>query len=282
MTRRLLIIRPGAIGDFIVSLPALEFLRNSTPGYAEVWVPRPVVPLVRFADRVRAIADTGLDRALSFDPEPLLRELRSFDSIVSWYGSNSPEFRSLMLEAGLPVTFHPALPAATEPAIHATDFYLKQVGAPLGGAPKLFLQNEPNPKAAPFVAIHPFSGGRRKNWPLESFRELARKLDLPVCWAAGPEEELPEAARFDSLYDLAVWLREAKLYVGNDSGITHLAAAVGIPVVAIFQASDPRVWAPRGERVAIIGGNAGGPTDGDSVCVEDVALAARRLLSDRG
>ncbi|PYT14112.1 MAG: hypothetical protein DMG59_18225, partial [Acidobacteria bacterium] len=55
---RRLLIRPGAIGDCILSLPALEAARA---GYTEVWAPRPVLSLIRFADRTRAIADTGLD-----------------------------------------------------------------------------------------------------------------------------------------------------------------------------------------------------------------------------
>src|SRR5580698_5218274 len=79
---RRLTIRPGAIGDFIVSLPALECLQAD---YYEVWVTSANAPLVRFADRVRAIASTGLDLlAISGPPAPLLEELRGFDSIVSW------------------------------------------------------------------------------------------------------------------------------------------------------------------------------------------------------
>ena len=56
----------------------------------------------------------------------------------------------------------------------------------------------------------------------------------------------------DDLYQLACWLARARIYIGNDSGITHLAAAAGAPVVALFGPTDPRVWAPRGERVRIV------------------------------
>ena len=75
---------------------------------------------------------------------------------------------------------------------------------------------------------------------------------MPVHWCSGPEDPpLPEAVRFDNLYDLACWLARARLYVGNDSGITHLAAAVGTPVLALFGPSDPAVWAPRGPNVRV-------------------------------
>ncbi len=88
--------------------------------------------------------------------------------------------------------------------------------------------------------IHPFSGSARKNWPLERFRELAARLAMPVRWCAGPEEALNDAVRFENLYDLACWLSSARVYIGNDSGLTHLAAAVGVPVVAIFGPTDRR------------------------------------------
>jgi ADP-heptose:LPS heptosyltransferase len=55
----------------------------------------------------------------------------------------------------------------------------------------------------------------------------------------------------DDLYELARWLAQARLFVGNDSGITHLAAAVGTPVLALFGPTDPAVWAPRGPHVQV-------------------------------
>src|ERR1035438_8386563 len=118
---RRLLIRPGAIGDFILSLPALECLRCE---YLEVWSAKPVVPLVRFADGARSISSTGLDLlSITEPPARLIDELRSFDSIVSWYGANRPEFREAVAALGLPFTFLPALPRK-DSTKHATDFYL--------------------------------------------------------------------------------------------------------------------------------------------------------------
>jgi len=75
---------------------------------------------------------------------------------------------------------------------------------------------------------------------------------MPVCWCAGPDDPpLEGAVRIDDLYQLACWLAEAALYVGNDSGITHLAAAVETPVLALFGPTDPRIWGPRGAHVRI-------------------------------
>lgn len=219
-----------------MSLPALESLRTA---YTEVWVEGRNVPLIRFADRVRSIAFTGLD-LLELGVDDRVRcELARFDRIVSWYGSSREAFRDAV--AGLPFTFHRALPGAS--SLHACDFYLEQVGAPAGAVPVI---DTGVSTREPFLAIHPFSGSAVKNWPLESFRALARRSPLPVRFCAGPEEDLDEAVHFESLWDVACWLASATAYVGNDSGITHLAAAVGTPVLACFRSTDPRVWAPRG------------------------------------
>jgi hypothetical protein len=240
---RRLIIRPGAIGDLIVSLPALEHLRAD---FTEVWVAEANVPLVRFADRVRGIGSTGLNLLeLGQAPAPLFDSLASFDEIVSWYGTTRSEFRDAV--ASMPFRFHGALPS--RPDVHAVDYYLEQVGAPPGAVPRIAVEG----RRTDCVAIHPFSGSRRKNWPLERYRELAAHLGaFTIQWVAGPEEVLEGALRFDDLYELGCWLAGVRLYVGNDSGISHLAAAAGAPVVVLFGPTDPAVWGPRGAGVRIV------------------------------
>ncbi len=215
----------------------MEHLRAD---YTEVWVASQNVPLIRFADKVRGIVSTGLDLVgISESPMP---ELSSFDSIVSWYGTARADFRNAV--ADLPFVFHDALPKG---GLHAVDFYCQQVGARLGAVPRIRCRR----KKAGFVAIHPFSGSPRKNWPLDRFGALCRSLPRAVQFCAGPEEALENAVRISNLYDLACWLAEAEMYVGNDSGISHLAAAVGTPVYAIFGPTDPVVWTPRGRNVHV-------------------------------
>jgi ADP-heptose:LPS heptosyltransferase len=78
----------------------------------------------------------------------------------------------------------------------------------------------------------------------------------------------------DDLYELAGWLATARVYAGNDSGITHLAAAVGTPIVALFGPTDPRMWAPRGREVCVIAR----PAIAD-IQVDEVATAVLRYDS---
>jgi ADP-heptose:LPS heptosyltransferase len=105
-----------------------------------------------------------------------------------------------------------------------------------------------------FAAIHPFASGLKKQVPLAVFQTAAKRFEnrMPVQWLRGPEDDLPSGTFIPNLYDLACWLAGARVYVGNDSGITHLAAAVGTPVVALFPATDPATWTPRGPAVSAI------------------------------
>jgi hypothetical protein len=220
----------------------------------EVWTSARTVPLVRFTRNARSIVSTGLDLlAVTEPPAGLIANLRRFDSIVSWYGSNRPQFREAVVELGLPFTFLDALPAENA-RLHATDFYLEQVRGIVecdsDGIPRIDCAVE----RGDYAVIHPFSGSPRKNWPLERFQQLAQKLErlMPVKWCAGEDDPpLAGAVRIGDLYELACWLAQARVYIGNDSGITHLAAAVGTPVLALFGPTDPEVWAPRGLHVRV-------------------------------
>ncbi len=266
---RRLIIRPGAIGDCILCFPALQYLRTE---YTELWISSPVVPLVDFTDTVRPLASTGLDLVGVGDleiPAHLEQAIRSFDSIVSWYGANRPPFREALASFGVPCDFYTALPPADFSG-HVIDFFAQQVGAPLGLVPRVNIQTVASRDS---VVIHPFSGSARKNWPLSSYVELAKLLPLKVEWTCGPEEQLPGAMRFGNLAELAAWLARARLYIGNDSGITHLAAAVGGPTIAIFGPSSPDMWAPRGKNVVVLHSK---PLD--ALSVREVVDVANRLL----
>jgi ADP-heptose:LPS heptosyltransferase len=113
-----------------------------------------------------------------------------------------------------------------------------------------------------FLAVHPGSGSPRKNWPAERFAALARQERAPWLLVHGPADDAAAAvlagvpgavlARDLPLRTLAGVLARAGAYVGNDSGITHLAAAAGAPTVALFGATDPGTWAPIGPRVRVV------------------------------
>jgi ADP-heptose:LPS heptosyltransferase len=121
------------------------------------------------------------------------------------------------------------------------------------------------------VAIHPGSGSPAKNWPAERFaevvRHLHRSLGVRVLLVQGPADahvvsDVEQALGEEDctvlgglpVASLAAVLSRCQAYLGNDSGISHLAAAVGAPTVAIFGPTDPEVWAPRGSCVRVLSG----------------------------
>jgi ADP-heptose:LPS heptosyltransferase len=115
-----------------------------------------------------------------------------------------------------------------------------------------------------FLALHPGSGSPRKNWPAERFLALAQiaSPDRPWLLVAGPADDAavdllasdPRAvvASGQPARGLGALLARAEAYVGNDSGVSHLAAAFGAPTLALFGPTDPSVWSPVGSRVTVL------------------------------
>lgn len=271
---RRLLIRPGAIGDCLCWLPTLAAFAGDE---CEVWASTAVLPLMGLAQCSRSLASSGFS-LLSIPglavPERTIEALSDFDEILSWSGGNQPELQAACQRLGLPITFFQALPhpSSTE---HVSDYFLRQTQGwhglteeperslePGGRRPLLpFLQDGPPVAQAlrPRVAVHPYSGSPAKNWPIERFRDLAASLTAiaDVQWCASPEDPLPgdlaqSAWRFDDLRRLALALDGVSLFIGNDSGITHLAAMLGIPCVVFFGPMNPAVWLPRGASVSVV------------------------------
>lgn len=111
------------------------------------------------------------------------------------------------------------------------------------------------------IAICPGSGSWVKNWPFENFKICASELrnsGYSILWVAGPAEEGLSFPQEDIVFKnpdlsfLSALFSMCRGYIGNDSGITHLAAFSGCPVIALFGPSDPVIWTPRGKRVIVL------------------------------
>jgi ADP-heptose:LPS heptosyltransferase len=172
---------------------------------------------------------------------------------------------------GMPRVLHQ--PPFPSDRLHVVDYHLSLVGgaqlAPGDRYPWIDVSGKGSPagrlptgvEPRNLAVMQPGSGSRVKNWPVERFAELSEAIQrrgMAVLWVVGEAEEdmtLPLSARVmrsPTLTELASLLSACRLYVGNDSGITHLAAACGCPVVALFGPSDPRVWAPLCANVRIV------------------------------
>ncbi len=287
-TPRLLVLRGGALGDFILTLPALQALRRRWPGVFVEWLGRPRVAvlgtIVGLIQRLRDLESASM--AAWFQPHgdwpAAEREyLAGFDLVLSYQHDPDGAFREALRRNGARalLTGSPRVAGG-----HAVDHFLAPLAAlgvdTAGGrAPRL---EWPAARRAggrrrlealglrgPVIGLHPGSGSPRKNWPVERFAALAAALEWaglgrPLFLAgeadAGIVRALERLApgtpmlRDAPLPEVADVLSACRAYVGNDSGITHLAAALGRPVVALFGPTDPRVWAPRGAGVRVLGG----------------------------
>lgn len=258
---RTLIVHTGGIGDFLLALPSVEALGEAGP-----------VTLLGRKERVELAVAGGLAAAAHDLDEvdfhtvfgsPSSRFslfMHGFDRVVVWIKDDG-RIREMFEHMGVnDVRVFPGLPPENW-SRHASEYYLECLGLPSRSASRLAIT--PSSERLD-VVIHPGSGSPMKNWPFEHFEVLATvltRVGREVTWCLGPAERerglmleghvLPEM----SLAELAGRLAAARLYLGNDSGITHLAAAVGCPTIAVFGPTDPRVWAPRGDYVRILRGN---------------------------
>jgi heptosyltransferase III len=226
---RILVIRACAIGDFVLNLPALQALHRARGDVQFTFVGYPpTLELARDFVPVEAI--------YSIEREPWSRlfygsiaEL-SFDSAVIWM--KDPVVAENLLRSGVPDVYR-ADPFPRHG--HAATHLLRTLGLAEPPLPDLW-----HPESTDMV-IHPSSGSPKKNWPY--FDELIARLG-ESCFS------LTEG-RF-RLTEVSQRLRYCRGYIGNDSGITHLAAYLGVPTIALFGPTNPRTWGPIGRRTRII------------------------------
>jgi ADP-heptose:LPS heptosyltransferase len=287
---RCLVVHPGSLGDVLLAGPALAHLR-ALGLRTTLAVTSRLVPLFagsRLVDDALDLETLALHRLFV---EPLvpnaLAPVQAFDAIVCWLGAGDAAFRTNLSRLGRPVVIARAQPLPGA-GLHVSR-HLVATLEPLGPVPsglssaRLHVTQADRASAVAWLAgrgiergepvvLQPGAGSPAKVWP--GFAALSRRLGdagLPIVALAGPADGPVVKALLASgalaedrlaldwpLVEIAGLLSLARATVGNDSGPTHLAAAVGCPTVAVFGPTDPLVWAPVGPGVRTLGG----PTDG--------------------
>jgi ADP-heptose:LPS heptosyltransferase len=302
---RILVIRGGAIGDFVLTLPAVKLLREGFPqAHIEILGHTPITALAEkrfYADAIRSIEDRLLaaffvrDSAL---PMELIEYFGSFDLIVSYlfdpegiFQANLKRCEMKMFIAGPPKLRgqeHAALQLARP--LEQIELRLKDSAARIypNERDREFARNFLGNSRKPFIALHPGSGSETKNWAIEKWRELGEDLfsaGRAVLVVAGEADE--ERSRFLesawkdkpirfaknlALPHLAALL-ETSIFIGHDSGISHIAAAAGARSILLFGPTDPAVWAPANENVVVLRAP---DRNLDSLTVDDVIATLAR------
>lgn len=281
---RILVIRGGAIGDFVLTLPAIKLLRDGFPGaHIEILGHKHIIALAEqrfYADAIRSIEEGPLARFFAKSavlPAELIAYFSSFDLIVSYLFDPHGIFQENLTRCRIgEFIAGPSKLSGHEHAAVQLARPLEEIGLHLPDPAarvypterdREFARNFLGETSEPVIALHPGSGSETKNWPIESWRELGEHLfstHRGVLVIAGEADEerlrLLETAwknkpvRFAKhlpLPHLAA-LFETSLFLGHDSGISHIAAAVGARSILLFGPTNPAVWAPANSNVAVL------------------------------
>lgn len=311
---KVLFIRGGALGDFILTLPAIELARRSLPGAGIDLLGYPNVTSLAeqagLADSSRSIEHGPL--SLFFVPgaelpDELADYFASYSAVISYLYDPDGHFETNVRRAGVDSYFRgppridessdPPCPAALQLArpLEQLALFLEQPWVTLDFPPG---ENVAPFPASPVVAIHPGSGSPRKNWSFEGWIEVARRIrrerpEITFLVISGEAEDrtitefiaLMDGANLPhrhlahpDLWELANLLRRCSLYLGHDTGVSHLAGASGVASILLFGPTDPAIWAPRNPAVEVIRARGG---DLSKIEAEAVAAKALDVISAR-
>lgn len=314
--RRILFITNTRLGDAVLSMGVLDHLLTRYPDARITVACGPIPAPVFRAAPVEVIAMTKLPWRRQWLNLWAGAVTQWWDLVVDLRGS----LISWLLPARARIVFRHKLPDAHRVVELANLIGLRDAPP----APRLWTRPEHASAAAalipedgtPVLAIGPTANWQWKQWPVERFVDTVARLTAPgapfagarVAVLAAPDERTAAAPLLDSLAperridligasDLAVMgacLKRCALYIGNDSGLMHLAAAAGVPTVGLFGPSREERYAPWGDACAVVRGAAyddimaGWQPDGPettlmgSITVDAVVAAATRLYSERG
>jgi heptosyltransferase III len=284
---RILVIRGGAIGDFILTLPALKALRDARPhAHIEILGYKHIALLAEkrfYAQAVRSIEYAPLARFFARNsdlPAELADYFASFDLVVSYLYDPDRMFETNLRRCGVE-----NLICGPARIVETAGRAARQLARPIEElgitvvdlAARIFPSVEDREFARgflgsasqPIVAIHPGSGSNQKNWPLENWIDLFSSStgfgDVEGLLVISGEADKAQTdqlerewknrevrfARNLSLSHLAAVL-ERSIFVGHDSGISHLAAAAGANCILLFGPTDPDLWAPANDNVRVL------------------------------
>jgi ADP-heptose:LPS heptosyltransferase len=297
---KILVIRGGAIGDFILTLPVLAALRRQFPGaHLEVLGYPHIAQLALaggMAQRVRSIEARPLagffarDGGLAEDWRDYFSE---FDVIVSYLYDPDGIFQTNVARCSHAQFIAGPHRPDDGGELHATEVFLQPLVQlaifEAETTPRLKVERagDTTNTGGRWLAVHPGSGSERKNWPEDKWLELLRHLAGQTSWnvllvggeaeggrlerlaAALPPDRL-KLMRSAPLAELARWLAGSDGFVGHDSGISHLAAAVGTQSLILWSDSNETVWRPRGQELTVL-------RDADGLASLPVAVVINQL-----
>ncbi len=272
--RSVVVVFPGALGDLLLALPAFRMVRARYPGAPLTLVVagalRPLAILADVADTVENLDAADTVRLFTDGDPP--RWLSARPMLHCWMGVDDPAFRARLAAWSARASFH-RVERGPAPR-HAAAAYARAVGmratrSTLAAMGHLAVPSSERAQAIverahrPVLAVHRGAGALAKRWDAAGFADVARwwrSRGGTVLDVVGPADTdltpLPEATPIVDwpLPDLAALLAQIDAYVGNDSGVAHLAGAVGARGVVLFPVTPPRRWRPPSRRLRVVSG----------------------------
>ena len=267
MSPSLLVVHPGALGDVVLTFGLVAELRRRFPHLAllaQAGVARLAVE-EGLADEAFAVESAWTASLFGGQPDSSARDrLSPYSHALAF--SQAPTLaaglRAIAREGVCTVAPRPPAGLRLHAAAHARAGAAACGLLPPGAVPPPPAPRPTTPGKGAAVLIHPGAGSPRKRWPIERFREVAAAVESGggrVEYVIGPADEglsshLAHAVVHRPADTLALrrLLIAAAACVGNDSGVSHLAAWLGVPCVAVFGPSDPERWRPIGASVAVV------------------------------
>lgn len=279
----LLVYHAGALGDFITILPVLKTLRRrlhhcrvTLLGYPQRGELGALAGCIESTIDCRSALVASLFSGCPSNV--VMQQFAQFKRAVLFAAPGNP-IQAGLEQCGMP-SIDLCLPFPQEGDRHVVDYHLSALTGESHAHWDDSILFGPGYRESGdgSVCIHPGSGSPRKNWPLERFVAIAglcERVGIGVTWLVGPAETaltLPfgQTVVEPSPQELVLRLSAARVFIGNDSGVAHVAGACGTPTVALFGSSDPNLWAPRGPRVAFLKSPTGTM---DGIGVRDVTRA---------
>jgi heptosyltransferase III len=286
--RTIILVHPGGLGDLLLAVPAIRLLRERFPdhqlllcGHGETVE---LLTACRLVDRwisAQTTACTGLFSGTPPD-DPLLKDwLGRCDVAVAWTSDGNGALAAALRQSGAVEAVVQSPFASTLRSIHQSERFIEIVcseAGPVSIAP-LPLPAELRVQAEgyfldrricskrPVAMVHPGSGSWHKCVKAEILVPVIEALERegrePIILEGPADHEMverlliqiprpPIVVRDLPLSVLAGLLSQVDLFLGRDSGVTHLAAVLGTPTVALFGPTDPRRWAPKGPAVIVV------------------------------
>ncbi|QOY89700.1 glycosyltransferase family 9 protein [Paludibaculum fermentans] len=286
---RVLVVRLRSLGDCVLTTPALALLKNHRPDLEiGVVVEDRFAQLFQGNPDVSAILPPSKRAVLGFHPALTLNYHGGSRSAALTGLSLAPQ-RAGFGHFRQQWVYNLHIPRAQEilgeeRTVHTAEhlasavFYL---GVPITDIPRARLFCAAPARRPAYSVLHPMASAADKTWPAANFLKVARHLreaGLPPVIIGGPGDDLSAFAEFERLEGAPLegvksLLSGAELFVGNDSGPAHMAAAFGVPVVVLYGTSDPIIWAPWRTRSQVLSS----PSGLAGVPVEQAIAAVERL-----